>query len=155
MSDNNQYFSREGLEKLKEELKQRTDVLRPEIAQRIKEAKEQGDLSENAEFDAAKEAQSMNEGRIEEIRKILENAVVVTNGDQKHSVVSVGCKLDVESSGKKQTFHIVGVTESDPAKGFISNESPIGKAFLGHKKGDTVKVRIPKGEVEYKILDIK
>ncbi len=154
MADN-QYFSKEGLEKLKEELQHRSDVLRPEIAQRIKEAKEQGDLSENAEFDAAKEAQSMNEGRIEEIRHIIENAVIIKNGDQKHNIVGVGCKLEVESEGKKKTFNIVGVTESDPAKGFISNESPIGKAFLGHKKGDTVKVRIPKGEVEYKILDIK
>jgi len=151
----NQYFSKEGLEKLKEELQHRTDIQRPEIAQRIKEAKEQGDLSENAEFDAAKEAQSMNEGRIEEIRKILENAVIITDGSTKHGVIGVGCTVEVESSGKKQKFVIVGVTESNPAKGFISNESPIGKAFLGHKKGDMVKVRIPKGDVEYKILDIK
>lgn len=150
-----QYFSKEGLEKLKEELQNRTEVLRPEIAQRIKEAKEQGDLSENAEFDAAKEAQSMNEGRVEEIRKILENAVIISNGDQKHNIVGVGCTVEVESNDKKQKFVIVGVTESDPSKGFISNESPIGKAFLGHKKGDTVKIIIPKGEMEYKILDIK
>src|SRR3989344_5035762 len=151
----NQYFSKEGLEKLKEEVQHRTDVLRPEIAQRIKEAKEQGDLSENAEFDAAKEAQSMNEGRIEEIRKIVENAVIIKDGCAKHNIVGVGCTIDVESNGKKQKFIIVGVAESNPAEGFISNESPLGKALLGHKKGDIVKVRIPKGEVEYKILDIK
>ena len=70
-------------------------------------------------------------------------------------MVGVGCTLDVESVNGKQKFVIVGVTESNPAQGFISNESPIGKAFLGHKKGDSVKVRIPKGEIEYKILDIK
>ena len=151
----NQYFSKEGLEKLKHELQERTEILRPEIAQRIKEAKEQGDLSENAEFDAAKEAQSMNEGRAEEIRRILENAVIITDNNAKHGVVGVGCTLDVESVNGKQKFVIVGVTESNPAQGFISNESPIGKAFLGHKKGDSVKVRIPKGEIEYKILDIK
>ena len=151
----NQYFSKEGLEKLKEEVQHRTDVLRPEIAQRIKEAKEQGDLSENAEFDAAKEAQSMNEGRIEEIRKIVENAVIIKDGCAKHNIVGVGCTIDVESNGKKQKFIIVGVAESNPAEGFISNESPLGKALLGHKKGDIIKVRIPKGDVEYKIIDIK
>jgi transcription elongation factor GreA len=150
-----QYFSKEGLEKLKEELAHRTEALRPEIAHRIKEAKEQGDLSENAEFDAAKEAQSMNEGRIEEIQKIIENAVIITDGNSKHGVVSVGCIVEVESNGKKQSLHIVGVTESDPAKGFISNESPIGKALLGHKKGDVIKAKVPKGDVEYKIVDIK
>ena len=151
----NQYFSKEGLEKLKEEVQHRTDVLRPEIAQRIKEAKEQGDLSENAEFDAAKEAQSMNEGRIEEIRKIVENAVIIKDGCAKHNIVGVGCTIDVESNGKKQKFIIVGVAESNPAEGFISNESPLGKALLGHKKGDIIKVCIPKGDVEYKIVDIK
>jgi transcription elongation factor GreA len=151
----NQYFSKEGLEKLKEELQHRTEVLRLEMAQRIKEAKEQGDLSENAEFDAAKEAQSMNEGRIEEIHKILENAVIITDSNTKHGVVGVGCTIDVESKTGKQKFVIVGVTESNPATGLVSNESPIGKAFLGHKKGDIVKIRVPKGEIEYKILDIK
>ena len=151
----NQYFSKEGLEKLKEEVQHRTDVLRPEIAQRIKEAKEQGDLSENAEFDAAKEAQSMNEGRIEEIRKIVENAVIIKDGCAKHNIVGVGCTIEVELNGKKQKFVIVGVTESNPAEGFISNESPLGKALLGHKKGDTVEVRTPKGVEQYKILEVK
>lgn len=152
---NDQYFSKEGLEKLKEELKQRTEVLRPEIAQRIKEAKEQGDLSENAEFDAAKEAQSLNEGRIEDIHKILENAVVVTHGHNAPNVIGVGCKVAAESKGAKHMFTIVGVTESNPTEGFISNESPLGKAFLGRKKGDIVEVRTPKGVMEYKVLEIK
>lgn len=150
-----QYFSKEGLEKLKEELQNRIDIMRPELAQRIKEAKEQGDLSENAEFDAAKEAQSMNEGRIEEIRKILENAVIIKEGCAKHDIVGIGCTIEVEANGKKQKFVIVGVTESDPSTGHVSNESPIGKALLGHKKGDLVKVNVPKGEIEYKIVDIK
>ncbi|HZZ99459.1 MAG TPA: transcription elongation factor GreA [Candidatus Paceibacterota bacterium] len=151
----NQYFSKEGLEKLKQELQHRMEVLRPEIAQRIKEAKEQGDLSENAEFDAAKEAQSMNEGRIEDIRKIIENAVVVTDGAKSGGVVGVGSNIEAESSGKKHHFVIVGVSESNPAEGFISNESPIGKALLGHKKGDVVEVRTPRGVMEYKIVSIK
>ncbi len=131
------------------------EVLRPEIAQRIKEAKEQGDLSENAEFDAAKEAQALNEGRIEDIHAILENAVVVTSGTNSSGVVSVGSSLTAESKAGKHHFVIVGVSESNPAEGFISNESPIGKAFLGRKKGDTVEVKTPKGSTAYKVLEIK
>lgn len=152
---NDQYFSKEGLEKLKNELQERTEVLRPEIANRIKEAKEQGDLSENAEFDAAKEAQSINEGRVEEIRQILENAVVITGGKNATGMVTVGSSLKVDSGKGTREFVIVGVTESDPAKGFISNESPLGKALLGHKKGDSVEVRTPNGTTQYKILEVK
>lgn len=149
-----QYFSKEGLEKLKNELHERTEVMRPQIAVRIKEAKEQGDLSENAEFDAAKEAQSMNEGRIEEIHQILENAVIVESS-KSGGVVSVGSTVKAECDGKTYSYTIVGVSESDPAKGFISNESPLGKAFLGHKKGDSIEVRTPKGVSKYKILEVK
>lgn len=152
---NDQYFSKEGLEKLKNELQERSEVLRPEIAQRIKEAKEQGDLSENAEFDAAKEAQSINEGRIEEIRKALENAVVVTSGASHSGVINVGSSFKADGGKGAQEFVIVGVTESDPGKGFISNESPLGKALIGHKKGDTVEVRTPRGSIQYKILEVK
>lgn len=150
----NQYFSKEGLEKLKNELEQRTAVLRLEIAKRIKEAKEEGDISENAAFDAAKEAQAANEGRIEEIKATLENAVVIS-GSSGGGVVSVGSSVKVDSQKDQQTFIIVGAAESDPIKGFISNESPLGKACLGHKKGEKVEVRTPKGIVEYKILEIK
>jgi len=148
----NQYFSKEGLEKLKNELEERLSVLRPEIALRIKEAKEQGDLSENAEFDAAKEAQAFNEGRIEEIKNILEKAVVINhNGDK--DFVQVGSTLKVQSEVGSHTYSI-GAAESDPVAGFISNESPLGKAFIGRKKGEAVRVVTPKGEVEYKIVDI-
>ncbi len=151
---NDQYFSKEGLEKLKNELVERSEVLRPQIAQRIKEAKEQGDLSENAEFDAAKEAQSINEGRIEEIRQIIENAVLVDHS-KAGGIVMVGSTIKAECDGKTKEYTIVGVTESDPAKGFISNESPLGKSFLGHKKGDAIEVRTPRGTSKYKIVDVK
>src|SRR3989344_1194535 len=151
----NQYFSREGLEKLKQELEHRTTVLRPEIATRIKEAKEQGDISENAEYDAAKEAQSMNEGRIEEIKNVLDNAVIITGGANTSGVVTVGSSIKVESKNGTQNFVIVGAAESDPKNGFISNESQLGKAFLGRKRGDEVEVKAPKGIVHYKILEIK
>ena len=150
----NQYFSREGLEKLKKELEERTNVLRPEIAQRIKEAKELGDLSENAEYDSAKEAQALNEGKIEEIKNTLENAVIIT-GSNASGIVGVGSSIKVESKNGVQSFIIVGAAESDPVKGFISNESPLGKAFLGHKKGDKMEVRTPKGVIEYKLIEVK
>lgn len=149
-----QYFSKEGLEKFKNELEERINVLRPEIAARIKEAKELGDISENAEYDAAKEAQATNEGRIEEIKNTLENAVIITSTNGS-GVVIVGSSVKVESKNGIQTFVIVGAAESDPNAGFISNESPLGSAFLGHKKEDAVEVKTPRGVTEYKILEVK
>ena|SRR3989344_9102829 len=151
----NQYFSREGLEKLKQELEHRTTVLRPEIAERLKEAKGEGDLSENAAFDAAKEAQAMNEGKIEEIKEALDKAIIITGGANTTGVVTVGSSVKVESKNGVQTFSIVGAAESDPGNGFISNESPLGKAFLGHKKGDALEIKTPKGMASYKILEVK
>jgi transcription elongation factor GreA len=151
---NNQYFSEEGLKKLKEELDHRLTQLRPEIATRIREAKELGDLSENAEYAEAKEAQALNEGRIEEIKNVLENAVLISE-QTSGGTVNVGSSIKVESKAGAKEFVIVGAAESNPLEGFISNESPLGAAFLGHKKGDVVLVLTPRGSVEYKILDIK
>ena len=151
----NQYFTPEGLEKLKKEYEHRISVLRPEIAKQLKEAKSEGDISENAGFDAAKEAQAVNEGRIEEIKITLETAKVF-EGSSGKSTVDVGSSVRIESAERgKQDFVIVGAAESDPLKGFISNESPLGSAFLEKKKGDKINVKTPKGEVEYKILEVK
>ena len=149
----NQYFSKEGLEKLKRELEERLNVMRPEIAQRIKEAKELGDLSENAEYDSAKEAQALNEGRIEDIKSTLESAVIIT-GNNLSGTVGVGSGIKVESKDGTRSFVIVGAAESDPIKGFISNESPLGKALLGKKKGDKVEIDAPAGKVKYHIFKI-
>lgn len=151
----NQYFSKEGLEKLKQELEHRQTEVRAEIAVRIKEAKELGDLSENAEYAEAKEAQALNEGRVEEIRQILENAVLISEDRATGGVVAVGASIKAESKDGVRQFVIVGATESNPAQGFISNESPLGQAFLGRKKGDTVEVLTPKGKSKYKILEIQ
>src|SRR3990167_1877780 len=148
-----QYFTPEGLAKLKEEYRHRTEVLRGEIAKRLKEAKEEGDISENAGFDAAKKAQAVNEGKVEEIKTILENAKVFTGSSGK-STVDVGSSVKVQSKNGTQDFVIVGAAESHPLKGFISNESPLGSAFIGRKKGDKFTVKTPKGDVEYKILDV-
>jgi len=149
-----QYLTPEGMEKLKEEYKYRTEVLRGEIAKRLKEAKEEGDISENAGFDAAKEAQAVNEGKIEDLRVTLENAKVF-KGSSGKSTVDVGSSVKISSKNGTQEFVIVGAAESDPLKGFISNESPLGNAFIGKKKGDVIDVRTPKGIVEYKILEVK
>ncbi len=152
---NSQYLSREGLEKLKEEYEHRTTALRAEIAARIKEAKEQGDLSENQEYMDAKEAQSLNEGRIEELKDTLDNAVVIQNGGGKGSTVTVGSVIRVATNGDGREFVIVGAAEADPTNGRISNESPLGAAFLGRKKGDKVTVATPKGSVDYRILEVR
>jgi transcription elongation factor GreA len=149
-----QYFSREGLEKLKEEYEHRTGQLRAEIAARIKEAKDQGDLSENAEYAEAKETQSLNEGRIEELKTILDNAVIIAK-PAAGGAVSVGSHITVKNGGEAREFMIVGASEADPANGKISNESPLGSAFLGLKKGERVQVSPPKGPVEYKVIEVK
>ena len=150
-----QYFTPEGLEKLKNEYDHRVNVLRGEIAKRLKEAKEEGDISENAGFDAAKEAQAVNEGKIEEIKVLLENAKVFKGSSGKSTVdIGSGVKIESDKHGV-QEFVIVGAAESDPRKGFISNESPLGSAFLGKKKGDQVDVKAPSGITKYKILEVK
>lgn len=149
-----QYFSPEGLEKLKQEYEDRTTRVRAEIALRLKEAKDQGDLSENQEYADAKEAQAMNEGRIEEIKTILEHAVLIDENTSTHTV-SVGSAVKVQLGKETRELRIVGASEADPSNGLISNESPLGSAFLGRKKGDKVAVHTPKGNVEYKILEIK
>ena len=125
------------------------------MAQKIKEAREQGDLSENAEYDAAKDEQRDIEARIEELEKILKNAEVVVDVDLIQ--INIGCQvkiLDIEYS-EELDYKIVGSTEANSLKGKISNESPVGKALIGHKVGDTVEVETPAGVFAYKILEIQ
>ena len=132
-------------------------VKRKEIAQKIKEAREQGDLSENAEYDAAKDEQRDIEARIEQIEKILKNAEVVVEDEVDLDKISVGCKvkvLDVEFD-EEEEFKIVGSSEANSLGGKISNESPVGKALIGAKVGDTVQVETQAGVIEYKVLEIQ
>src|SRR3989344_6509958 len=150
----NQYFSPEGLEKLKQELIEREGQMRAEIARRILEAKELGDLSENAEYSEAREAQGMNEGRIEELKEIIKGAVII-GPNQQHRIVTGGSTVSVRFDRSERQFTIVGAAESNPTQGFISNVSPLGVAFIGRKKGDEIDVQVPNGKVKYKILDIK
>ena len=146
-----------GLKNLEEELHDLKVVKRKEVAQKIKEAREQGDLSENAEYDAAKDEQRDIEARIEEIEKILKNAEVVVEDEVDLDKISVGCKVklyDYESEEEIE-FKIVGSTEANSLQGKISNESPVGKALIGAKVDDVVKVEMPAGMVEYKVLEIQ
>ena len=146
----------EGLRKLEDELQDLKVVKRREIAQKIKEAREQGDLSENAEYDAAKDEQRDIEARIEEIEKILKNAEVVVEEEVDLEKISIGCKvkiLDCEFDEELE-YKIVGSTEANSLKGKISNESPVGKALIGSKLGDVVEVETQAGILKYKVLEI-
>ena len=138
-------MTKEGLEKLNDELYRREHEMRDEIATQLKEAREHGDLSENAEFDAAKEAQAQNESRINEIRQILAVAKTVEAGDV--FTASVGTIVEiVDESGKHIEFALVGTTETNSLQHQISNESPIGSAVIGHRVGDLVEFALPSGK---------
>lgn len=147
-------FTEEGLKKLITELEERKSAVRQEIAEAIKEAKEQGDLSENAEYSEAKRRQNENEMRIAELEAELKESVVAAPV-KKSSTVQVGSKLTVKVHGKEMDFEIVGSNEVDPSRGLISSESPLGKEFMGKGKGDTVSVAAPVGTVKYEILSVK
>ena len=147
----------EGLQKLEQELQDLKVVKRREIAQKIKEAREQGDLSENAEYDAAKDEQRDIEARIEEIEMILKNAEVVVEDEVDLDKISVGCKvriLDIEFDEELE-FKIVGSSEANSLQGKISNESPVGKALIGRSIGDVVEVETQAGVISYKVLAIE
>lgn len=148
-----QIISPEGYEKLKKELEYLSSAKRREIADRIQTAKDMGDLSENAEYSEAKDEQAFNEGRIAEISQMLKNLVVVQNG-KNSGKVSMGSEVTVKCNGQEKKYTIVSFNEADPVAGKISNESPLGQAFLNKKKGDKVKVKTPRGENEYEIIDI-
>ncbi|MDP2668878.1 MAG: transcription elongation factor GreA [bacterium] len=149
-----EYFSKEGLDKLKTELENLKKKKRKEIADRLEFAKSLGDLSENAEYSEAKEAQMLNESKIAEYEDILRRAVVVKQTAQKETI-DIGSQIVIEDEkGPRLTLTIVGSQEASPKDQKISNESPLGHALLGHKKGETVKAFTPAGEKIYKILDI-
>lgn len=147
-------ITEEGLKKIKEELENRRTNIRQEIANAIKEAKEQGDLSENAEYSEAKRQQAENEARIAELEFMLKESTVVSQG-KSTGVVQMGSKVKVKFNGNEMEFQIVGSNEADPANFKISNESPMGKGFMGRKKDDSVDIETPGGKIKYKILDVK
>ena len=148
------YLSKDGLEKLRAELDEMVSVKRPEVANRIHDAKEHGDLSENAEYEDAKNEQAFVEGRIQTLETMIKNASLIdehTSTDH----VQIGSTVKVKGDDGTETFSIVGSAEAKPADGRISNESPVGRALLGRKKGDKVVVKVPAGDFSYTILEIR
>ena len=145
-----------GLKKLEDELENLKVVKRKEVAAKIKEAREQGDLSENAEYDAAKDEQRYIEARIEELEKILKNAEIVVEDDVDLEKINIGCTVDVydREFEEEMEFKIVGSTEANSLAGKISNESPVGRALIGKKVGDVVAVETQAGVIEYEVLKI-
>jgi transcription elongation factor GreA len=148
------YLTKDGIEKLGAELDDLVKNQRPKVASELKEAKEQGDLSENASWEAAKDHQAFIEGRIAELEQILRNAVVIA-APKKKDKVNIGSIVHLEIEDGKQIYTIVGSTEANPSEGRISNESPIGQALLGKTKGDEVTINVPSGEMVYKISHIE
>ena len=157
MADKKHILTYEGLKKYEDELQELKVFKRKEVAQKIKEAREQGDLSENAEYDAAKDEQRDIEARIEELEKLLKNAEVVVEEEADLDKISIGCfvkVLDIEEDEEMQ-FKLVGSTEANSLQNRISNESPLGKALLRHMVGDIVDVETQMGVLQYKVLEIQ
>lgn len=150
------YLTPEGYRKLQEELEYLRTVRRAEVAQLIGSAKEEGDIRENAAYEDAKNQQAFVEGRIQDIERILKYAVIIEEPAES-DVVVIGSRVTVVEHGydEPETFRIVGSAEADPKNGFISNESPIGSALLGHRVGDEVTVKTPSGELRFRILAIE
>ena len=150
------YMTQEGYEAAKKELDYLTKVKRAEIVERIQEARSHGDLSENAEYDAARNEQAANEGEVLELDYKLKNAVIIEETEDT-SVVHIGSTVTVydDDLEEEATYTIMGTTEADAMKNVISNESPVGAALLRHKKGETVTVKAPDGEYKLKIIKIK
>lgn len=142
-----------GLDKLKKELDELKTQKRPVVIKRIKEARELGDLSENADYQDAREEQAFIEGRIKELEAAIKDAKIVGGGAK--DIVGMGSKVEISIGENRMNFEIVGPTEADPSNGTISSESPIGGALIGHKAGDRVGVNTPDGVVEYQVLKVE
>ena len=157
MEEKKNILTYEGLKKYEDELHELKVVRRKEVAQKIKEAREQGDLSENAEYDAAKDEQRDIETRIEELEKILKNVEVVAEEDVTSDRINIGCTVKIKDleEGDIEEYRIVGSTEANSLQNKISNESPVGKSLIGAAVGDVVTVATPAGEFKYKVLEIR
>ncbi len=156
MTSQKVFLTPEGYQKLQEELQYLTTVRRPEIAKAIHDAKMDGDVMENAGYDEAKHQQAFVEGRIMTLQAMLENAVLIESDDRPNDRVVLGSRVTVVEDGwEPETYTIVGSAEADPGAGRISNESPLGKALMGHQPGDKVAFKTPEGTVEVQILRIE
>ncbi|MEG0392502.1 MAG: transcription elongation factor GreA, partial [Anaerovoracaceae bacterium] len=149
-------LTKEGFEKIKAEHEELVSVTRREVAERIKDAREFGDISENAEYDAAKNEQAELEERIIKLENMIRQAKIIEEGKSSRGKINVGSRINVEDmdNGNTMEFILVGSTEADPFNGMISNESAVGGALIGHKEGDEVEVEVPAGKKKYKIISI-
>ena len=151
------YLTQEGLDELKREYEELAKVRRPQILERLSDARNQGDLSENAEYTAAKDELTFLDGRVDELEELLKQATVIKEEDKKvngKDVVSLGSTVVLHIEGKKEKFTVVGEWEADPTAKKISHESPLGKALMGRAVGDTLEVEAPAGKLSYKIVEI-
>ena len=150
------YLTEEGIQKLKVELEELSGPRRSELAQRLRTAIQQGDLSENADYHKAKEDQAFLEGRIQEINALLSNAVIISDKGSTGGVIAIGSTVTLNEKGREPVkYFLVGAQEADPRNGKISNESPIGKALLGHKVGDKVEAQTPAGVLFFEVVSVE
>jgi transcription elongation factor GreA len=150
------YLTEEGLQKLKAELAELSGPKRSELAQRLRTAIQQGDLSENADYHKAKEDQAFLEGRIQELNAMIGNAVIISDAGSTGGVIGIGSKVTLKEKGREPIkYFLVGAQEADPRNGKISNESPIGKALLGHKAGDKVEAQTPAGVLAFEVVSVE
>lgn len=155
--DKHVYLTKEGLEKLQQDLETMKTVRRKEVAERLKQAIGFGDLSENSEYDDAKNEQAFIEGEIQRMEEMLINVVVIEEGAKvEDGSIAIGSKVVIRFVGddEEEEYKIVGTVEADPMNNRISNESPVGKAIIGHKAGDIVEIEVPNGIVQYEILKV-
>lgn len=154
------FLTKEGLEKLQAEMQHLKTVRRKEVAARIKEAREYGDIVENSEYDDAKNEQAFVEGRIKDLEQLLRNARIIEEDDgsaAENHEVKIGCTVEIKDveSGEEFVYTLVGSAEADPSENKISNESPVGRAIIGRKAGEKVEVEVPAGIMEYEIMNIR
>jgi transcription elongation factor GreA len=156
MMNEQPYLTAEGAARLKAELEDLKGPQRNEMARRLRAAIQMGDLSENADYHKAKEDQAFMEGRIRELEYLLKNAIIVDESDAQRDTVEVGVRVTIQEENESpETYHLVGAKEADPKNGRISNESPIGRALLGHRVGDIVTATTPAGDINFKIIGIE
>lgn len=155
MAEKDTFITKAGLKKITDELEELNGTKRVEIAKRIKIANDMGDLSENAEYSEAKAEQSLLEGRVLEIQEIIRNATIITQSTKGGDEVQIGSTVVIKDGPESREYNIVGSNEADPAQGRISNESPLGQAFIGKKKGEILEITVPQGIKKFEIIEIK
>ncbi|MDP3941250.1 MAG: transcription elongation factor GreA [bacterium] len=149
------YLTKDGLSELKKEHEDLTKLKRPEVVARVSAARDQGDLSENAEYTAAREELSFIDGRIDELEELLKEVVLIQGNGHSHKAVDLGSTVTVKVDGRKEEYTVVGEFEADPTAKKISHESPLGKALLGKQVGETVQVEAPAGKIVYTVVSIQ